>query len=47
MYYKNKEQFHDANKGTFIEEKKNFKNDEINIEFVFIMYHVIIEKKRK
>ena len=47
IYYKNEKQFHDANKRTFIEKKKDFKNNEINIKFVFVTYHVIIEKKRK
>ena len=47
IYYKNEKQFHDTNKETFIKKKKDFKNNEINVEFVFVTYHVIIKKKRK
>ena len=45
IYYKNEKQFYNANEEIFIKKKKDFKNDEINVEFVSVMYYIIIKKK--
>ena len=48
IYHENEEQFHDANEKTLIEKKKrDFKDDEINVEFIFVTYYIITERKKK